>query len=464
VSYLPFDPRAKVGQDWGKRRYAAYVLDGQGKVTYADLGEAASIDHLVAKFREALADPRSDPRGIGRALDERIMQPVRRLLPATRHVMVAPDGALNLVPFAALVDERGSYLIEDWSFSYVSTGRDLVRSAAETAQTAPLVLANPDFGPVPKQHTRTRSKNEVFDLQQESFEPLPETEQEGRAVASSLPGATFFSGSAATTGRLKQVRGPSVLHIATHGFFLGDAEGSVQSTRAFQRLDSSGGREVMPKNPLLRAGLAFASANLHHPGDDGILTALEASSLDLWGTKLVVLSACDTAVGEVKTGDGVYGLRRAFALAGAESLVMSLWSVKDLVTRDLMTAYYRRLASGERRAQGLRTVQVELERNQDYRHPYYWASFVAYGPDAALGANTNLPPALEGGLRLPVQPEPLPRSAALRGCGCRIRPAPMGSDALPFESAACLLFATWLTRRKIRAPSSRQLTQERSIA
>src|SRR5207247_432721 len=130
------------------------------------------------------------------------------------------------------------------------------------------------------------------------------------------------------------------------------------------------------ENPLLRSGLALAGANRHKAqGDDGILTALEASGLNLWGTKLVTLSACDTGIGEVRNGEGVFGLRRAFVLAGAETLVMSLWPVSDYVTRELMTSYYKGLKQGLGRGEALRQVQLSMLKRKDRQHPFYWASF-----------------------------------------------------------------------------------------
>jgi CHAT domain-containing protein len=145
------------------------------------------------------------------------------------------------------------------------------------------------------------------------------------------------------------------------------------------------GAKVTIENPLLRSGLPLSGANVTDAsGDGGILTALEASTLNLWGTKLVTLSACDTGIGEVRTGEGVYGLRRAFFLAGTETLVMSLWPVSDVVTREMMTAYYRGLKNGLGRGEALRQVQLALLARKNRRHPFYWASFIQAGEWADL--------------------------------------------------------------------------------
>jgi CHAT domain-containing protein len=140
------------------------------------------------------------------------------------------------------------------------------------------------------------------------------------------------------------------------------------------------------KDSLLRSGLALAGANHGKSGeDDGVLTALEAAYLNLSGTKLVVLSACNTGVGEVKNGEGVQGLRRALVLAGSESQVMSLWPISDEATKDLMIRYYMALRGGEGRSEGLRQVQLRiLHGPKDRRHPYYWAAFIQSGEWANL--------------------------------------------------------------------------------
>ena len=140
----------------------------------------------------------------------------------------------------------------------------------------------------------------------------------------------------------------------------------------------------------------MAGANLNRSGSEtGILTALEASNLDLWGTKLVTLSACDSGVGEILNGEGVYGLRRAFLLAGAESVVMSLWPVSDYATREMMTSYYKGLRDGLGRSEALRQTELAMLKRKGRRHPFYWASFIESGEWANLegqrgGANQEI--------------------------------------------------------------------------
>src|SRR5947209_7251611 len=202
----------------------------------------------------------------------------------------------------------------------------------------------------------------------------------------------FLTRERATKAALKQVTGPNILHIATHGFFLEDLPGATSSanvrsseTRKANEDTRVGKWAFWSANPLLRSGLALAGANQARSGDDdGVLTALEATGLDLWGTKLVVLSACDTGLGAVKTGEGVYGLRRALVLAGTESQMMSLWPVSDRSTSELMVSYYQALIRGQGRGEALRQVQLVMLQAKSRSHPYYWASFIQSGEWANL--------------------------------------------------------------------------------
>lgn len=144
---------------------------------------------------------------------------------------------------------------------------------------------------------------------------------------------------------------------------------------------------------MLRSGLILAGANQKRSGaEDGILTAMEVAGLNLWGTKLLVLSACETGIGDLEAGEGVYGLRRAIVLAGAEAQIMSLWKVDDRATARLMTEYYSNLLNkGAGRADALRAVQLQMLANPKTRHPYYWAGFIESGAWSNISLN-NLKP------------------------------------------------------------------------
>ncbi|HEV8210115.1 MAG TPA: CHAT domain-containing tetratricopeptide repeat protein [Vicinamibacterales bacterium] len=359
--FRPFDPTAERNAEaYGPPHYAAYVIRKLALPRGVDLGPAAAIDQAIEALRQSLRDPHDG--GVtarARAVDDRVMRPLRPWLGAATRLLVSPDGDLNLVPFEALIDEEGRYLIERYATSYLTTGRDLLRMQGTRAiPTRPVIVADPRFGEPPA--AESGRPPEMY------FAPLSATGMEARAIKALFPDAALFTGASATKATLQAVRGPRILHIASHGFFLDD------STR-----DAG--------NPLLRSGLALAGANLTHDGDrGGILTALEASGLDLWGTQLVTLSACDTGIGEVRNGEGVYGLRRAFVLAGAETLVMSLWPVSDFIARDTIVAYYTGLGAGLGRGDALRQAKLALLRRANRGHPFYWAGFIQSGEWAGL--------------------------------------------------------------------------------
>jgi CHAT domain-containing protein/Tfp pilus assembly protein PilF len=389
--YRPDDARSAVQSP---PRYAAYLLSHQGPAQWVELGEAAQIDRAVEDWRRALRNPeRADVRRLARSVDARVMQPVRALLGSSQHLLISPDGPLNLIPFAAMVDEQSRYLAERYTVTYLTSGRDLLRlEVARASKSRSVIVADPAFGEpalvasngeTGQRHRQGRASSRPrVDYSQVFFGPLPGVSDEVRALKGLLPEATFLLKEEATETALKRVSGPSLLHIATHGFFLQDGPNPVAAVAGGTRL---GKWAAQAENPLLRSGLALAGANQGRSGeDDGVLTALEAGGLNLWGTRLVVLSACDTGVGEVRNGDGVYGLRRALVLAGAESQMMSLWPVSDRSTRDLMAGYYRRLIEGQGRGEALRQAQLEMLRSKSRAHPYYWASFILSGEWANL--------------------------------------------------------------------------------
>jgi CHAT domain-containing protein/Tfp pilus assembly protein PilF len=403
--YRPFDPKAQDNENaYGQPRYVAYVVRGQGEVQWKDLGEAHLVDEAIGRLRMALRDPRrKDVKQLARTLDEKIMRPIRALIGDATHLLLSPDGELNLVPFEALMDEQGGYVLERYSISYLTTGRDLMRmQVARNSKSAPLLVADPLFGEpggtriseavrasgmTSTSIATRRSITTGEDLSTVYFAPLGGTAEEARRIKALFPDAQVLTGVQATKAALKRAEAPRLLHIATHGFFL--LNSTTSAALELSKTGVKGTRSISTstkiENPLLRSGLALTGANINKGvGDDGILTALEASNLNLWGTKLVTLSACDTGVGEVKNGEGVYGLRRAFFLAGAESQVMSLWPVSDYVTRELMTEYYAGLRKGLGRGEALHQAQLAMLKRKGRQHPFYWASFIQSGEWANL--------------------------------------------------------------------------------
>jgi CHAT domain-containing protein len=204
---------------------------------------------------------------------------------------------------------------------------------------------------------------------------LPGTRLEGERIAALLQVEPWLEGEVLET-RLKEQRSPRILHLATHGFFFKDQPHDP---------DASGRWE----DPLLRSGLLLAGYNtwlargeLPPEAEDGMLTAEDVTGLDLLDTELVVLSACETGLGQVHVGEGVFGLRRAFVLAGAKTLVMSLWKVPDQQTQELMVDFYRRILKGEPRAEALRQAQLALKAK--HPDPCYWGAFICQGEPGPL--------------------------------------------------------------------------------
>ncbi|MBW4449171.1 MAG: tetratricopeptide repeat protein [Spirirestis rafaelensis WJT71-NPBG6] len=388
VRYHPFNPKAKSGEKWGKPRYAAAALRSVGEPKWVDLGDAATIDKSVADLREALKDRRVSVKQLARTLDQQVMAPIRPLLGSARHLLLSPDGQLTLIPFEALKDEQNKYLIQRYTFSYLSSGRDLLRfQLPANSRSNPVVFANIDYD---QQEIATASavrgseNRRSADLADLQFGSLGNTLEEANKIKGIFPDTKIISGKQATEAVIKQLQTPSILHLATHGFFVPDQQPDLIADYFNKQLPNA----LNLENPLLRSGLALAGINNRTKAlsnsNDGVLTALEVAGLNLRGTQLVVLSACETGLGDVKVGDGLYGLRRALVIAGSQSQVLSLWIVSDEATKDLMVKYYQNLKGSKGRHEALREAQMELLKTPGYEHPYYWASFVPSGDWSAL--------------------------------------------------------------------------------
>ncbi|NMQ07986.1 CHAT domain-containing protein, partial [Candidatus Accumulibacter phosphatis] len=511
VEFVRFHPchfqavKARGKAQWGRERYAAFVLAaGEGAaVQLVDLGDAAPIDDAIRRFRAEItgdplppnddqarmaptrdATPPQSNLGAGGELLRLLIAPLQELFQQRPSLVLAPDGELNRLSFAALPTDSGC-LSDRYAIRYVSCGRDLVRFAepASNAGSPPLIVADPAFdlgasasanpGSGPRSRAtsvaatqpgkmaalcsllggRGRSEDERspdpagtpraalaeasgepawtgrrsrdLDRAGYRFTPLPGSRVEGEAVARHL-GTGALLGEQALEGRCKKRRSPTIVHLATHGFFLEDQPREHESGS----LGDAGHRLSHQENPLLRSGLALAGANtflrehrvVADEMEDGLLTAEDVAGLDLLDTDLVFLSACETGLGDVQVGEGVFGLRRAFVVAGARTLIMSLWKVDDVATALLVDRFYTALLAGDGKGEALRQAQHELrsatvgtlratwlnpenrsrlaagdpairqqlnallaypEQTRPFQDPYYWAGFILQGDDGA---------------------------------------------------------------------------------
>jgi CHAT domain-containing protein len=351
-------------------RYVAFVLTPDNQITLVDLGDAAAIDAKIAATLTAIKDPHAfdDPVAYKRKTDAvlaelyaLLVRPLDATLGARQHVIVSPDGELNEAPLQALRTPDGHYLVEQRTVSFVTSGRDLLRQKTGIPSTMDMLLvANPAFDAQESgRGSRAREPAPRVGATRSAFGPLPGTAEEAETIQPLIQGSKkVLVGKAATESAVRETKSPHVLHLATHGYFL-----RIVPTPASDPLGrgDQGNTRVTPSDPLHLSGMALAGANNGYLEDcgDGILCAFEVEGMDLYGTDLVVLSACETALGDVEIGEGVYGLRRAFVLAGARNLVMSLWPVDDEVTRDLMGRFYRNYRSGVSAADAMRKAELE---------------------------------------------------------------------------------------------------------
>ena len=429
----------------GTRRYLALVLrPGRSeaeRTQVVDVGEVAAHQSSIERLLRDLRSPASQPQAAAKEVYQRLLAPVRKAAGAVARLHVVPDGALSLIPFDALVDERGKYVIDGtMEIRYQASGRDLLREYGAASGRPPLVLGDPDLraapratpppvakGPTAGGKTTRADAGRAASLYASAaaLEPLSHARAEAEALGQKLVVKPLV-GAAASEPRLRQETkagiGPRILHLAMHGLFPDEALGPLGRGARSRIVPVDESRLSPPApppaaasgpvgmaagvasgeslDPMLHSALVLAgAARAQAQGDstaDGVLTADEARTLSLEGTELTVLSACQTALGSLRAGNGVDGLRRAFLIAGSEAVVASLWRVSDPGTRTLMTLYYERLIDHQsRRITAMREAMQAMKR--DRPHPYYWAPFVAIGRDAPLRPLGHVLPQTQAG-------------------------------------------------------------------
>jgi len=374
-----------LGKGKWEQRYGALIIGFSDEPSWVQLGRADQIEESIIEYQRFVRRVIDDPASL-RALYSRIWAPVEALLPVgTKKIVLSPDGGLNFVSFSTLVGDDEKFLSEKYSIRYVASGRDLLKLPRKPARPVILVYANPDFrqdviGQAGRNHNGALSRFiGLRDFQSLALVPLPGTGAEALALQKWGKGSghpvEIFMGANATKAQLRKVSSPWVLHLATHGFFLpemdlGNSVNPLQLSTEIPR--------AKLVNPMHRSGLALAGAQntleawgrgeVPPTENDGILTAEEVGGLKLDGTWLVVLSACDTGLGEVRAGEGVMGLRRGFIQAGAQNLLITLWPIGDKTTVQIMLDFYEAAAKTNNAPEALGDVQrdwlVKLSRER----------------------------------------------------------------------------------------------------
>ena len=417
--------------------YSAFVLrSGAQAPALIHLGAAAAIDRAITTWRQELlagasldrterAAAERTLRVSGSRLRARIWDPIAAELGGATRVFVVPDAAINRVPIAALPMKSGGYLLEgSYVVHYLSAERDLVADgAAPPSSGGMLAVGGVAFdASVARSSARAdtvlsrsatsdptdRGAATCLAFQRLRFPTLPATRRESEEVArlwstnqpTGSESRTLLGSNASETTFKELAPRQAILHLATHGFFLGDDCDSVPAlagTRAVGGVVTASQRRAaaprtrssaMLDSPLVLTGLAFAGANRRAAaaanGDDGILTAEEVASLNLTGVQWAVLSACDTGLGLIRENEGVLGLRRSFQTAGARTVIMSLWPAADDATRQWMRSLYQaRLVDKRDTADAVRDAALSVlrahRRSGQSGHPFFWGGFVATG-------------------------------------------------------------------------------------
>jgi CHAT domain-containing protein len=381
VEYVRYD-RA-LGESKFEPSYGAIVLSAAAPPRWVPLGTAKEIEATLERYQRLVREAGNEEMdAILQKLYSEVWELVEQAFPVhANRVIVSPDGQLNFLSFATLLNPEKGFVAEKYSIQYVTSGRDLLREPKPTQNKQVLVMANPKFDrdmQVASSDLTTEGAGvlrgaEKRDVEDLSFEELAGTQEESAELLLIFKGwgwqVSSLAGPEATKRALLDLHGPYILHLATHGFFEPEESSSGPNPSKSQSpgTNSEFTKSSFFKNPMHRSGLALAGANSTIAAwkrgeappidEDGILTAEDVSTLDLQGTWLVTLSACDTGSGEARAGEGVMGLRRGFSQAGAENLLMTLWPISDEVTVQIMSDFYETAHNMGNAAEALAEVQ-----------------------------------------------------------------------------------------------------------
>jgi len=314
---------------------------------------------------------------------------IQAKLEGVEKVFISPDGAYNQLNLNTLkIPTEEVYLVDKLDIVMLTSTKEILEADESNTNKDALLFGNPKFAiNVDVNSLEELNLDEQTDrwIKNVYFTELPGSEREINNVASQLESENWkvktYLADAAEEENIKKVKQPAILHIATHGFFVPSEEEENQEKR---RINLNQGEEI---NPMLRSGLVLAGVTDYFSNvstgntrkEDGILTAFEAANLALEGTQMIILSACETGLGAVRSGEGVYGLQRAFKIAGARVILMSLWKVDDNATQELMRLFYEEWLNSQNPRESLKIAQQKLREKAGYEHPFFWGAFTVIG-------------------------------------------------------------------------------------
>lgn len=370
----------------GEPRAVAFVSRRDQPVRRIELGAAEPLYDAVHAWRRRFVNDTRRPEAVrpdqsqadpAACLRDLLWRPLAEAVGDAEVLLISPDIALARFPWAALqVSESGRYLVEDFAVSIVPIPSLIPQLLSEVRLQGPggpsmLLVGDVDYD---ASAAITAKADRPSDAARSDahWQALPQTEDEVSAVRASFMqwrkqgrATVLRRGEPIEAAVRSLVGGCEYLHFATHGYFESDAQRAALATRLDARADSVTAQDVASYHPGLLSGIVLAGANRRQlgGGDDGILTALEVSALDLSRVRLATLSACETGLGRGEAGEGLLGLQRAFQTAGAQSVLSSLWLVRDDATRQLMVDFYDNLwTRGLSRCQALRRAQLTMLR------------------------------------------------------------------------------------------------------
>ncbi|MEO7922634.1 MAG: CHAT domain-containing protein [Chitinophagaceae bacterium] len=354
--------------------YAAYIITRNSQYPDIVYLPATAADLENRHFKNYKNNIKS--RTADAASYNNYWKPIAEKLTGIKKVYFSPDGIYHLINISTLKNqETKKFLLDELEIQYTSSGTDITNEDVSGIKTAVLFgrptykLSAPDAGTIGKTGTRSY----VNGFRDANIPDLPGTETEVLSIKNEMDQhkvvVNYYLKEQATEDKLYKLHSPGILHIATHGYWSPAGETATEGYRVFNAMANSG--------LLLSGVINYYSAGTYADTYDGILTAYEAQNLDLENTALVILSACETSLGAMDAGEGIYGLQRAFRAAGAGSIITSLWKVDDNATKDFMIQFYQQYLKTKNKSQAFIAAQKAIR--DKYVHPYFWGAFVMMG-------------------------------------------------------------------------------------